>query len=217
VATVFYRLLIDEQRRANWAEENDFSDVAAGEWYNIAVSVMSNMNILQGYEDGSFKPDAPITRAELATIVARFAKLAMLRETKSETDFNDVAGHWAEEFITLAAGLGWVVGYEDGSFKPDQLITRAEFFTLANRVLERIPEGAGDLLADEMTNWSDNSDEGAWYYVAVQEASNSHDFVRKTGKMVPNLYYEYETWTAMRGNPDWLTLEAQWSASYSTP
>ena len=216
VATVFYRLLTEEMRKSNWTIENSFPDVASDSWYNVAVSVNSMMGVIQGYPDGTFKPDESITRAELAAIAARFAR-AMSMRGDNDVGFNDISGHWAEADIRHAAIIGWVKGYPDNSFKPDQPITRAEFITLANNVLGRIPETVDDLFEGEMTVWSDNADVDAWYYIAIQEATNSHLYSYKDGQTVPGMQFEYETWTALQQNWDWIQLEKDWIAAYSTP
>ena len=190
VATIFFRLLKDDVRAQYLAESNGFTDVAAGTWYNTAISTMAKMGVLDGYPDGSFRPDASITRAEFAVICARFDDSAR----ESDSSFTDISGHWAEVEIERAATLGWINGYEDGTFRPDAEITRAEAMTLINRVLQRLPETADDLL-DNMTTWSDVQP-NAWYYLAVQEATNSHDFDRKADGV-------HETWTALTEAPDW--------------
>jgi len=214
VATVFYRLLTKQMRRSNWTLENPFSDVASDAWYNAAISVISWMGVIKGYDDGTYRPDAHITRAELAAISARFAKAVAMRGS-NEASFTDIADHWACDEILYAARIGWVSGYPDGTFKPDQSITRAEFITLVNRVLERIPEVIEDMLLDEMVEWSDNADMTAWYYIAVQEATNSHLYQFKEGQKVPGRQFEYEKWLAMKENPDWLQLERDWIATYT--
>ena len=216
VATVFYRLLTEEMRKANWSIENEFPDVASDGWYNAAVSVNTMMGVIMGYPDGTFRPDNSITRGELAAIAARFAR-AMSMRGDNEVNFTDISGHWAEEDIWHAASIGWVRGYPDGTFRPDQPITRAEFITLVNNVLERIPETEEDMLTGEMTVWSDNADTSAWYYIAIQEATNSHLYSFKEGQTVPGMQFEYETWTAMQQNLDWIQLEKDWIAEYSTP
>jgi hypothetical protein len=214
VATVFFRLLADPRRIENWTQENVFTDVQSSHWYNNAVSVMSRMQILNGYPDGTFKPDNSITRGELAAIAARFARVTRITPINDLT-FSDVSGHWAERDIQFAASVGWVNGYPDGTFRPDQPITRAEFMTLANRMLERVPETIQDILTDEMKQWVDNAETTRWYYIAVQEASNSHEAEYKEDKIVPGLDFEYEFWTEMMPNRDWAQLEKTWSTAYS--
>ena len=213
VATVFYRLLTETMRESNWATGNPFPDVAPGSWYNTAVSVITRMGVIKGYPDGTFKPDNSITRAELAAIAARFAR-AMAMRGNNVDGFTDISGHWAEADIRHATIIGWVKGYPDFTFKPDQPITRAEFITLANNVLKRIPETTDDLLNGDMVSWSDNADTSAWYYIAMQEASNSHLYEYKEGKTVPGMQFEYENWIAMQENPDWLKLEEEWISQY---
>ena len=195
VATIFFRLLTDETREANMTKSNGYNDVKDGDWFCCAVSTLSKMGIIKGYEDGSFKPNAPISRAEFAAIAARFDP----NGDKTPASFFDVTSHWAKDEISIAANHGWIKGYEDGSFKPDQKITRAETMTLVNRVLNRLPEAKDDLHKD-MKTWVDNMDETAWYYLAVQEATNSHYFKNKTGT-------KFEQWTDLRDTRDWSELE----------
>lgn len=180
VATIFYRLLTDESREAYRTTDHDFTDVSADAWYAEPVATLASAGLLAGYEDGSFRPDAPITRAEYAAIATRFDELAA-----AESNFTDISGHWAEDAINAAYGAGWVGGYEDGTFRPDQNITRAEAMALINRVLERAVDSEGML--DEMTHWVDNDPE-AWYYADIQEATHSHTYEREEGE-------QYETWT----------------------
>ena len=195
VATIFFRLLEDETREANMTKSNSYNDMKDGAWYTCAVSTLSKMGIIKGYEDGSFKPDASISRAEFAAIAARFDPDG----DKTPATFSDVSSHWAKDEISIAANHGWIKGYEDGSFKPDQKITRAETMTLVNRVLKRLPETKDDLHKD-MKTWPDNQNESAWFYLAVQEATNSHyQKLKKDGI--------HETWESMRETRDWAALE----------
>ncbi len=195
VATIFFRLLEDETREANMTKSNSYNDMKDGAWYTCAVSTLSKMGIIKGYEDGSFKPDASISRAEFAAIAARFDPDG----DKTPATFSDVSSHWAKDEISIAANHGWIKGYEDGSFKPDQKITRAETMTLVNRVLKRLPETKDDLHKD-MKTWPDNQNESAWFYLAVQEATNSHyQKLKKDGT--------HETWESMRETRDWAALE----------
>ena len=194
VATIFFRLLTDETRNANSTKSNSYSDVAAGAWYNHAVSTLSAMGIVKGDSQGKFNPNAPITRAEFAAIAARFDDKA----NTTAVDFSDIASHWAKDEISAAANNGWINGYTDGTFRPNNKITRAEAMTLVNRVLKRLPETAEDLHND-MIKWSDNSDTSAWYYLAVQEATNSHYYDIKENK--------HEKWSKLRETRDWTELE----------
>ncbi len=194
VATIFFRLLDEATRSKYLTRTNNFTDVEKGAWYNTAVSTMAAMGIVKGRPDGSFDPDANITRAEFAAIAARFDKDG----NTTNYSFADIYGHWAEKEISIAANNGWVVGYEDGTFRPDRLITRAEAMTLINRVLERVPESPEDLLPNMIT-WPDNMDTKAWYYLAVQEATNSHYYKRKENG--------YEYWIELRDIPDWEKYE----------
>lgn len=194
VATIFFRLLRDEVRDGAFTTYNSYSDVAYGKWYNNPISTMSALGIITGYPDGTFKPNKPITRAEFAAIAARFDET---QSGKSAT-FSDVIGHWAAKEIGIAYYNDWIKGYPDGTFKPDQNITRAEAMTLINRVLERKPESPADLLTN-MNKWTDNMDTSKWYYLDVQEATNSHAYTRKT--------FNYELWRQMLPDPDWSRYE----------
>lgn len=194
VATIFFRLLKDEVRDGAFTTSNTYSDVAYGKWYNNPISTMSALGIITGYPDGTFKPNKPITRAEFAAIAARFDET---QSGKSAT-FSDVIGHWAAKEIGIAYANEWIKGYPDGTFKPDQNITRAEAMTMINRVLERKPESPADLLTN-MNKWTDNMDTSKWYYLDVQEATNSHAYTRKT--------FNYELWRQMLPDPDWSRYE----------
>lgn len=188
-ATVFFRLLTDEARDANLTDRSPYPDVSAGAWYNKAVATLSRMGILSGYEDGSFRPNATVTRAEFAAMAARFDTEAK----PVDTPFTDLTGCWAADEIAKAYGKGWVNGYGDNTFRPNGPITRAEAVTLINRVLRRLPETDKDLLPDERT-WPDNP-ETFWGYLALQEASNSHLYDRKSNG--------YETQTKILPPRDW--------------
>ena len=194
VATIFFRLLTEEVRTANSTQSNSLSDVTRGQWFNHAVSTLSSMGIVKGHNDGTFAPNAPITRAEFAAIAARFDD----KNTDMSSKFTDIASHWAKNEIGIAANKGWINGYPDGTFRPNQYITRAEAMTLVNRVLNRLPENSSDLL-DSMIKWPDNSDASQWFYLAVQEATNSHYYKTKENK--------FEKWTKLRETRDWTELE----------
>ena len=153
VATIFFRLLTEDVRTANSTQSNSLSDVSRGQWFNHAISTLSSMGIVKGNPDGTFDPDAPITRAEFAAIAARFDD----KNTNTTSNFSDIASHWAKDEIGVAANKGWINGYPDSTFRPDQYITRAEAMTLVNRVLNRLPEKSEDLL-DDMIKWPDNAD-----------------------------------------------------------
>ena len=195
VATIFFRLLTDDVRDENLTKTNRYSDVAATSWYNTAVSTLSSMGIITGYPDGTFRPNAAITRAEFAAIAARFDNDG----DKTAAKFSDIATHWAKDEISIAYNNGWINGYPDGTFGPQRDITRAETMTLVNRVLNRQPETEDDLLPN-MTVWTDNANPKAWYYLAVQEATNSHYYKFKTNS-------KYEKWTELRETRDWTQLE----------
>ena len=195
VATIFFRLLTDDVRDENLTKTNRYSDVAATSWYNTAVSTLSSMGIITGYPDGTFRPNAAITRAEFAAIAARFDNDG----DKTAAKVSDIATHWAKDEISIAYNNGWITGYPDGTFGPQRDITRAETMTLVNRVLNRQPETEDDLLPN-MTVWTDNANPKAWYYLAVQEATNSHYYEFKTNS-------QYEKWTELRETRDWKALE----------
>ena len=196
VATIFFRLLTDETRESFWSDTNSYTDVAAGSWYNNAVSTLSAMGVLGGYEDGSFRPNASITRAEFAKIAVSFFELEGL---DCENPFLDVApGAWYAESVAAAAEIGLIEGYEGGLFRPDAPITRAEACTIVNRTLGRAPHAAGLLPESEMNLWPDNMDASAWYYAQIQEATNSHDFVWAG---------EFEQWTQKLPERDWDALQ----------
>ena len=196
VATIFFRLLTDEARTQYDKTTSSFSDIKDGAWCCRAIATLTNMGIIKGYTDGSFQPNKSITRAELATIIARFAKLDVNTKT-----FSDINGHWAQKNIELAAGNGWINGYEDGTFRPNNNITRAETFAMINRVLDRQTESVSDLLpTSEMNMWSDNLNENAWYYKDVQEATNYHKCDR-VGDSV------YEKWTEKVPDIDWASYQ----------
>lgn len=188
-ATIFFRLLKADIRDGNLTADNEFSDVSDGQWHNKAVSTMAKLGIVKGRRADSFAPNASITRAEFAAICARFNT----KPVENSGSFSDISGHWAENEIERAAAFGWISGYPDGTFRPDARITRAEAMTMINRVLCRMPQSESDLL-DSMVTWSDNKPSD-WHYLAVQEATNSHDFNRQ-GEVG-------ESWTKLTSVPDW--------------
>ena len=190
VATVLFRLLKDDVRMQNLTKDNAYSDVSDTAWYAAAVSTLSKMGVISGYPDGTFRPNAPITRAEFAAMIARFDETAK----SANTPFTDISGHWAENAIGKAYGNGWVEGSSKTVFCPESNLTRAETATLLNRVLHRLPEKESDLLANQIV-WPDNP-ETFWGYLAIQEATNSHEYERKADGV-------HETQTAKRENRDW--------------
>ena len=190
VATVLFRLLKDDVRMQNLTKDNAYSDVSDTAWYAAAVSTLSKMGVISGYPDGTFRPNAPITRAEFAAMIARFDETAK----SADTPFTDISGHWAENAIGKAYGNGWVEGSSKTVFCPESNLTRAETATLLNRVLHRLPEKESDLLANQIV-WPDNP-ETFWGYLAIQEATNSHEYERKADGV-------HETQTAKRENRDW--------------
>ena len=189
VATIFFRLLKEEVRDGNLTAENTFADVTDGQWHNKAISTMAKLGVVKGRRADRFDPDASITRAEFAAICARFNT----KPVENSGSFSDISGHWAENEIERAAAFGWISGYPDGTFRPDARITRAEAMTMINRVLCRMPQSESDLL-DSMVTWPDNKPSD-WHYLAVQEATNSHDFDRQ-GEVG-------ESWTKLTSVPDW--------------
>ncbi len=202
VATIFFRLLTDQSRSRYWSQVNYYVDVPPELWSNNAISTLTKAGILGGDGTAYFRPEDYITRAEFATIAAKFSSIVY----SSTSKFGDVGGHWSEDYVNIAAEEGWIQGYEDGTFRPDQLITRAEAMTLVNNVLNRHVRTSG--LLSGMKTWRDNRDANEWYYTAVQEATNTHDYTRAANG-------KYETWTKIGDNPDWTKLEQQWSSAGS--
>ena len=190
VAVIFFRLLNEDIREENLTTVNTFDDVNEGMWCNTAISTIAKLGIVKGRTAERFDPNAPITRAEFAAICARFDA----SKHDGDSNFTDISGHWAEAEIERAASLGWVRGYTDGTFRPGNHITRAEAMTMINRVLNCLPEDEKDLL-DGMNVWPDNQPSD-WHYLAVQEATNSHDFTRKSDAV-------HEHWTKLTADPDW--------------
>ena len=207
VATIFFRLLTDDAREKYWSSTNNYSDVKDTDWCNNAISTLSNMGILKGYEDGTFHPNAPVTRAEFAVIAARFSDGA----ADDYATFSDVPNdYWASKEIAKAAKLGWIKGYTDGTFRPTNNITRAEVMTLVNRVLERGVDEDG--LMEDAIQWADNKP-GDWYYYDVQEATNSHEYVR-TDKPIEGRDISFEEWIKLKENRNWAELETIWKNQY---
>lgn len=195
--TIFFRLLTESSRDYYFARTNDYSDVNRGDWFNNAISTLSNAGIVTGYNDGTFRPNQPITRGEMAKIIANFANL-----NKGTKSFTDLSGHWSKTYVELAAGNGWIAGYPDGSFRPDQKITRAETVTMINRVLERVPAKELRLLSRSIMLTFPDNNPGDWYYIAIQEASNSHEYQRSVYETTGD-----EMWTKLIDNVDWTKLE----------
>ena len=195
VATIFFRLLTDEARDKFWTETNSYSDVAETAWYNNAVSTLSRMGILGGYEDGTFRPNASITRAEFAKIAVSFFEY---EDISAENIFTDVAaGSWYENFVAVAAKLGLIEGYAGNVYRPNESITRAEACTIINRTLGRAPDAEHLLPESQMNTWPDNRP-GVWYYAQLQEATNSHEY-KWSG--------DIEHWTAKLPERDWDALQ----------
>ena len=206
VATIFFRMLTDESRTMFWSTDSVYVDTDSSDWFNNASATLTNAGIITGKPGGLFDPDAPITRAEFATIAVRFFGGTY----EGEDIFPDIAGHWANQYINRAAVLGIIEGRGDGTFDPDAYITRAEAMTIVNRTLGRAP--SAEHMLPDMITWPDNMDTTTWYYAAVQEATNSHDFelIEVDGTQV-------ESWTVLQPVRDWAALERAWSQANSAP
>lgn len=205
VATIFFRMLKDDAREKYWKTDNRYSDVKSTDWYNNAISTLSNMGIIDGYPDGTFRPNAGITRAEFAKIAVSFFK-DNVRETIGDR-FSDIHGKWYTEYVNLANELAIVNGYPDGTFRPDNKIIRAESMTIVNNTLRRTPCKEGLLPVSVMITWPDNA-ASAWYYEAVQEATNSHEYSRASTTAK-------EQWTKLLPVRDWAAFERAWSTANS--
>jgi hypothetical protein len=185
VATIFYRLLTDLSHALYDSDENDFSDVTADNWSNTAISTLANAGILTGDPEGTFRPAESITRAEFAAVVARF----WVMTEDVESPFTDTADHWAEPYIAFVAKYGWVEGYGDDTYRPNQNITRAEVVKIVNRMLNRQVDEEG--LLKDYIKFADNTDTTKWYYYEILEASNGHTFDRRTSNS------HLENWTTL--------------------
>ena len=202
VATIFFRLLTDDARQRNWSSENNFSDVSADKWYNNAVSTLCHMGVLGGYSDGTFRPNAPITRAEFAKIAVSFAQT---NGSAVYSYFTDVkTTDWFAPYVTAAKDSGLIEGYSDGSFKPENRITRAEACAIVNRVLGRKPS-KNHMKISGRIDWPDCTT-ADWFYEAIMEATNSHTY--QMGKRV-------ETWNGKLPQRDWAALENNWASAYT--
>ena len=202
VATIFFRLLDDDTRAKYWSSKNDFSDVSADKWYNNAVSTLSHMGVIGGYADGTFRPDAPISRAEFAKIAVSFTQN---NGSATYNYFTDVkTTDWFAPYVTAAKDAGLIEGYSDGSFKPESKITRAEACAIVNRTLGRKPSKAHMKISDRI-DWPDVQTTD-WFYEAIMEATNSHTCTM--GDRV-------ETWTGKLPQRDWATLETGWANAYT--
>lgn len=189
-SSIFYRLLTDSTRKTYSTTYNTFKDVPAKAWYNTAVSTMAKLGIVNGGSDGYFRPSDPITRAEIAAMIARCDGNSY---GNAYTNFSDVKGHWAASYIARAYELGWINGY-GSTYEPDKYITRAETVAILNRVLNRAPQNTSDLLSG-LNTFNDVS-VTSWYYLDVEEAANSHTYTRKTN--------DYEYWDKLISDPSWL-------------
>ena len=202
VATIFFRLLDDDTRAKYWSSENNFSDVSADKWYNNAVSTLSNMGVIGGYADGTFRPDAPISRAEFAKIAVSFTQNNGSAVYNYFTDVKTT--DWFAPYVTAAKDAGLIEGYSDGSFKPESKITRAEACAIVNRTLGRKPSKAHMKISDRI-DWPDVQTTD-WFYEAIMEATNSHTY--QMGKRV-------ETWNDKLPQRDWAALETGWANAYT--
>ena len=215
VATIFFRMLTDEVRNEFWSQTNPYNDVKMTDWFNNAISTLTNLGVVNGYTDGGFHPNAKITRAEFATMAVRFFLITeeMYGEI-TEDAFSDIANHWANKYINMAYLLEIVDGYPDGTYRPNKVITRAEAMTIVNNTLRRAPCVAGIEPVEEhedFLSWPDNMDKSQWYYAAVQEATNSHVYTNyadaeNAGK---------ELWTDILPVRDWAAFEKAWSDANS--
>ncbi|MCL2201523.1 MAG: S-layer homology domain-containing protein, partial [Oscillospiraceae bacterium] len=195
VVTIFFRLITDDFREQMWVQSNPYPDVIQRNWFNNAVSTMTNAGVLRGMPNGTFEPNRAITRAEFAAIVSRFIE----GEYTGEDYFRDIEGHWAQAYINTLGSRGWVIGVGDGNFEPNREITRAEAATIVNRILVRHPETVADLLPGMIT-WPDNADTTAWFYLDLQEATNSNSYEMKDDGY-------HKTWIELIPDPNWVALE----------
>ena len=202
VATIYFRMLTDESREELWSQSNPYTDVQPDTWCNAAVSTMTKAGVIEGFSDGTFRPSAPITRAQFAAIAVRFFDVVYSGDDK----FSDIAGHWAADYINKAAEAALINGFSDGTFRPNQYITRAQAMAIFNRVLGRAPE-KDHLLPDDMITWPDNMDKSAWYYANMQEATNSHEYRME----VDSEGNPYEVWTKILPVRDWAAFEKEWA------
>lgn len=210
VATIFFRMLTDDARSENWSQTNSYTDVASTDWYNNAISTLSNMGIISGDPSGAFRPDDSITRAEFTKIAVGFFDKA---GDYVDGTYDDVSSSdWYADFIDAAVDLGLIEGYPDGTIRPEATITRAEACTIVNRTLGRVPDKDHLLPADEMRVWPDNSDTNEWYYAQIQEATNSHDY-----EWIGEENDQIENWTEKLEDRDWAQLEREWSDANSAP
>ena len=190
-AAILFRLMDDASRKTYYSTKSGFRDVASGSWYNTYVATLNNAGVITDSSNGYFRPNEAITRAELAAMLAKFSET-----TGAANYFNDVsASHWAANAIAICAKLGWITGYPDGTFRPDKNVTRAELMAMINRATGRAPKSA-DAFLPGMKTWIDNTAD-KWYYLDVQEATNSHSYTVKGS----------ETWTALTSDPNWSLYE----------
>ena len=194
VAAILFRLMDADSRSLYYSTASGFRDVDSTKWYNTYVATLNNAGVITDSRTGYFRPNDAITRAELAAMLAQFAE-----KKSAAIYFSDIsAGYWAANAIALTANLGWINGYPDGTFGPDKTVTRAELMAMVNRATGRAPKSTSALLSG-MKTWKDNADTARWYYLDVQEATNSHGYTRKT--------FNYELWRQMLPDPDWSRYE----------
>lgn len=208
VATIFFRLLTNEARERYWSQTNSYSDVTGDLWCNNAISTLSGMDIIDGYNDGTFRPNAPITRAEFAKIAVGFYKMDAASYQGTFTDVAD--GKWYTPYVEAAAQAGLIYG-DHGKFRPDENITRAEASAIVNRLLDRHPHKDHLLPSYQMITWPDCGI-NAWYYADMMEATNSHSYTRM---QTASYVYGAESWTGRLKQPDWTALERSWSDARS--
>ena len=209
VATIFFRLLTDDTREEYWSQVNDYTDCSSDLWCNNAISTLTNMGIIDGFSDGTFRPYAKITRAQFAKIAVGFFETTREDYQGYFTDVDINA--WYTEYVEAAARVGLIEGFNDGTFRPNTNITRAQACVIVNRALGRSPDEDRLLDEDEMITWPDNNPED-WFYADMQEATNSHDYtwVTVSGDKV-------EKWTEKLEQRDWAALEHAWSTAHSAP
>ena len=207
VATIYFRMLTDESRNELWSQSNPYTDVQPDTWCNAAVSTMTRAGVIQGFSDGTFRPYAPITRAQFATIAVRFFEVVYSGDDK----FTDIADHWAKDYINKAAEAALINGFSDGTFRPNRNITRAQACVIVNRALNRTPNAERLLPESKMITWPDCTPDD-WFYADMQEATNSHDYVMVTVKGE-----KVEKWSKKLPQRDWAAFEHAWSTAHSAP
>ena len=211
VATIFFRLLTDETREAYWSQTNNYSDCNSELWCNNAISTLSSMGIIDGFEDGTFRPYAKITRAQFAKIAVGFFETTTAEYQGYYTDVPEDA--WFTDYVEAASRVGLIQGFEDNTFRPNTNITRAQACVIVNRALNRKPDEDHLLPEKQMVTWPDNNP-GDWYYADMQEATNSHDYTWLS-KGSEKKYME--DWTKKLEQRDWAAFEHAWSTAHAAP